>query len=255
MDVYNRIKFLREQKNMTQKELAEKTGYKTRSAINKIEKGLRDINQSQIKAFADALGVTPAYLMGWEKENLISSSADFSQTMDYKAKGSKIPNPYIEKYFKLDDISKDIVNFVIDKELERQQQVIKGESAKYDTQQIAYFDGPVSAGLGSLALDNPPSKMLDIPTYIKEYFKANYAVDMRGDSMEPTFLDGSVLLVQITDQIQPGQIGIFYVDGEFFCKELGHDELISHNKKYPPIKLTEDSKCMGRVVGTYWEFK
>lgn len=68
MDIYSRIKFLREQKNMTQEELAEKTGYKTRSAINKIEKGLRDINQSQIKSFADALGVTPSYLMGWEDE-------------------------------------------------------------------------------------------------------------------------------------------------------------------------------------------
>lgn len=68
MDIYSRIKFLRKQNNMTQEELAEKTGYKTRSAINKIEKGLRDINQSQIKAFADALGVTPVYLMGWEDE-------------------------------------------------------------------------------------------------------------------------------------------------------------------------------------------
>ena len=53
---------------MTQEELAKKMGYKSRSTINKIEKGLRDIGQSQIIDFADALGVSPAYLMGWEDE-------------------------------------------------------------------------------------------------------------------------------------------------------------------------------------------
>ncbi|NCC55666.1 MAG: helix-turn-helix domain-containing protein [Erysipelotrichia bacterium] len=68
MDIYKRIKSLREQLKMTQEELAHKTGYKTRSAINKIESGDRDINQSQIADFARALGVTPAYLMGWEDD-------------------------------------------------------------------------------------------------------------------------------------------------------------------------------------------
>lgn len=68
MDIYRRIKSLRENLNMTQEELAKKMGYKSRSTINKIEKGLRDIGQSQIIDFADALGVSPAYLMGWEDE-------------------------------------------------------------------------------------------------------------------------------------------------------------------------------------------
>jgi len=67
MKVNKRIKFLREKLDMTQEQLAEKTGYKTRSAINKIEAGLRDINQSQIVSFAKALNVTPSYLMGWEE--------------------------------------------------------------------------------------------------------------------------------------------------------------------------------------------
>ena len=58
MKVNKRIKFLREKLDMTQEQLAEKTGYKTRSAINKIEAGLRDINQSQIVSFAKALNVT-----------------------------------------------------------------------------------------------------------------------------------------------------------------------------------------------------
>lgn len=68
-NLYEKIKLLREQLNMTQEELALKVGYKSRSTINKIEKGLRDINQSQIISFAKALNTTPAYLMGWKEED------------------------------------------------------------------------------------------------------------------------------------------------------------------------------------------
>jgi transcriptional regulator with XRE-family HTH domain len=53
---------------MSQQELAEKVGYKTASAVNKIELGLRDINQTKIVLFAEALGTTPSYLMGWTEE-------------------------------------------------------------------------------------------------------------------------------------------------------------------------------------------
>lgn len=62
MTIYDRIKYLREKAGMSQQELAEKVGFKTASAVNKIELGLRDINQTKIKAFADALNVTPSYL-------------------------------------------------------------------------------------------------------------------------------------------------------------------------------------------------
>lgn len=67
MTIYERIRFLREQQGMSQGELAEKLGYKSRSAINKIELGLRDISQSKVEAFANALGVSPLYLMGWDE--------------------------------------------------------------------------------------------------------------------------------------------------------------------------------------------
>ena len=64
-----RIKQLRIQKNMTQQELAEKLGYKSRSTINKIELGKNDLHQTKIMAFADALDTTPAYLLGIEQHS------------------------------------------------------------------------------------------------------------------------------------------------------------------------------------------
>lgn len=74
MTIYQRIKYLRESSNMTQQELAEKVGFKTASAVNKIELGLRDINQTKIRAFANALGVTPGELMGDSKSNTLISN-------------------------------------------------------------------------------------------------------------------------------------------------------------------------------------
>lgn len=58
----------RKRRGMTQEELADLVGYKTKSAINKIELGIRDLPQKKIAAFAKALGVSPGVLMGWDKE-------------------------------------------------------------------------------------------------------------------------------------------------------------------------------------------
>jgi transcriptional regulator with XRE-family HTH domain len=63
MTIYERIKYLRESLNMSQQELAEKVGYKDKSAISKVERGDRDINQTMIMKYAKALGVSPTYIL------------------------------------------------------------------------------------------------------------------------------------------------------------------------------------------------
>ena len=52
---------------MSQDELAEKMGYKSRSTIAKIEKGVNDVVQSNIVKFAEVLKTDIAYLMGWKE--------------------------------------------------------------------------------------------------------------------------------------------------------------------------------------------
>lgn len=64
----DRIRKARLEKGLSQAELAELLGYKSRSSINKIEVEGRDIPRSSIVKFAQVLGVTPSYLMGWEEE-------------------------------------------------------------------------------------------------------------------------------------------------------------------------------------------
>ena len=68
-DIGKNIRRLREERGLTQEELAIRIGYQTRTAINKIELGMRDLPQSKIVLCAEALGVTPAVLMGWVEED------------------------------------------------------------------------------------------------------------------------------------------------------------------------------------------
>lgn len=61
-------------------------GFKTASAVNKIELGLRDINQSKIMLFAKALNTTPTYLLDgkeYKKEQLAHTDelSDFEKSI------------------------------------------------------------------------------------------------------------------------------------------------------------------------------
>ena len=67
-DIGKRILARRRDLGLTQEDLAFRMGYKTKSAINKIELGINDVSQTKVVKFAEALGTTPAYLMGWEDD-------------------------------------------------------------------------------------------------------------------------------------------------------------------------------------------
>ena len=67
MTVGEKIKEKRIALGMSQDELAQKVGYKSRSSINKIELA-RDLPLSKVEKMARALGTTPSYLMGWNEK-------------------------------------------------------------------------------------------------------------------------------------------------------------------------------------------
>lgn len=68
MTIGERIKERRNELKWSQRELSDKMGYSNHSTITRIEAGKVDIPQSRIIQFADVLGVSVAYLMGWDKE-------------------------------------------------------------------------------------------------------------------------------------------------------------------------------------------
>ena len=68
MTIGERIKIRRNELKLSQRELSDKMGYSNHSTIGKIENGKVDIPQSRIVQFAEVLGCSVAYLMGWDEE-------------------------------------------------------------------------------------------------------------------------------------------------------------------------------------------
>ena len=66
MSIGDKIRNRRIELGLSQEELANIMGYKSRSTINKIELGINDITQTKIAKFAKALQTTVSDLMDWE---------------------------------------------------------------------------------------------------------------------------------------------------------------------------------------------
>lgn len=81
--------------------------------------------------------------------------------------------------------------------------------------------------------------------------KADYALKVSGDSMEPDFYDGEIILVKSQNKVLAGDIGIFVLNGESYIKEFRDNRLISHNKKYEDISIidTDSFFIQGLVLG------
>ena len=67
MNIGERIRQCRERAGLTQDELARLLGYISRSSVNKVVKS-RELSNKKVRDYANALDVTPAYLMGWEEQ-------------------------------------------------------------------------------------------------------------------------------------------------------------------------------------------
>lgn len=66
MTVADRIKMRRLELEWSQEELAKRAGYYGKPTVSKYENAGNDISMKQVARMAKALGVTTAYLMGWE---------------------------------------------------------------------------------------------------------------------------------------------------------------------------------------------
>lgn len=67
MTIADRIINKRMELGYSQEDLAKKCGWKNRSSVSQIEKSEDNISLKKISKIADALGVSEAYLMGWEE--------------------------------------------------------------------------------------------------------------------------------------------------------------------------------------------
>lgn len=111
-----------------------------------------------------------------------------------------------------------------------------------------------SAGYGNFAQEEPLD-WLELPLTIAK--NADFGTFVDGDSMEPKISHNDLLLVRKTDSLEDGEIGIFQLNEEIYCKKFKHNPLKNEiilkslNSSYNPIKLENDDefRIIGKVVG------
>lgn len=161
----------------------------------------------------------------------------------------------IKKYRKLDDLGKEIVDLILDKEVKRTEQLKEAEESKSSyvrEDQIIYLPemySRFSAGTGQYNSDSG-YEMVEVP-YSLEAAQANYLIIVSGDSMEPDFSNGDRVFIKSMPDIEIGEIGAWQVNGDLFIKEKGDGELISINPDYDNVKIGEydEVSCLGKVLG------
>ena len=118
---------------------------------------------------------------------------------------------------------------------------------------LTRFEHQLAAGIGD------PNEFEDSGTPLYVYHdpltcRADCVFTVNGDSMEPDYPDGCMVLVKrISDsgELTPGDIGAFMIDNETYIKEYREDGLHSLNPKYDVMRFSDEESVylIGRVIG------
>ncbi|HEM3501172.1 helix-turn-helix domain-containing protein [Streptococcus suis] len=246
----DRVRELRESKNMTQTELAEMLDMKTYTTVSKWEKNENFPKGRDLKRLAQIFSVTSDYLLG-----LSDNRHD---------KFSKQPSDLAEItsiYRQLDDDRKGNVVVYANKQLaEQENKVVSIFSKRNDEDDYIndYVQGIVAAGHGTFQEDNLNMEVKLLAEKVPD--KYDTIAQVVGDSMQPMIENNDLLFIEVTSSIDMNSIGIFQINGKNFVKKLKRDYggswyLQSLNDSYEEIYLTEDDdiRTIGEVVGIYRE--
>ncbi|WP_347101936.1 helix-turn-helix domain-containing protein [Streptococcus parasanguinis] len=236
-----KIKEFRDQRGLTQKELADLIEMGNTTIAN-YEKGFRTPKKNTLFKIANALNVTIDDLFPILKQSdnsIIESVEEILSQLD--------PEPYQRN-----------VLTCAERQLEEQKQAKKRLAEVHDivVEYIAYnyYDQPVSAGTGQY-LNEVQIETIQLPVKVD----ADFVCPIYGDSMEPDYKSGDYVFVKLTVELPSGTVGVFDYEGEAYIKQLIIEKdkayLRSFNKKYKDIPINSDSdfRIIGKVVDVYRE--
>lgn len=238
-----KIKEFRDQRGLTQKELADLIEMGNTTIAN-YEKGFRTPKKNTLFKIANALNVTIDDLFPILKQSdnsIIESIEEILSKLD--------PEPY----------QHNVLTYA-EGQLEEQKQAKKklAEVHEVSVQYFAYnyYDQPVSAGTGQY-LNEVQIETIQLPVKVD----ADFVCPIDGDSMEPDYKSGDYVFVKLTVELPSGTVGVFDYEGEAYIKQLIIEKdkayLRSFNKKYKdiPIDSNSDFRIIGKVVDVYREEK
>ena len=155
----------------------------------------------------------------------------------------------VDQYRTLDDAGKDAVETFVSA-MHEKAHMRKLRAAYNNMNSVSNWGRAAAAGQGCEWPEHPEEEeiiLYDLP----EVRRADEIITVNGSSMEPQYSDGDLALVQHTEDIQIGDIGIYYVYGYgAVIKQVAHDRLHSLNPEYDDFFPYEEGAIpIGRVIG------
>ena len=214
-----RVKQVKKDKGITNEALSEASGIPL-GTLGKLLSGFTEEPKlSTAVAIAEALGCSLEYLATGKEEALTLSADETAMIKRYRAldaHGTRVCDYILnEEYMRVAERTRNVVANVpaafFREEIRRGG---AGKTAKpvAKSRRIPFFADRVSAGLGVHLETNDASEIsiVDSP----KTRDADFALRVSGDSMEPRYHDGDILLVAGRAEVAPGELGIFICDGE-----------------------------------------
>jgi len=221
MTIGDRMKKRRKELKISADIVAKELGV-SRSTVFRYEKGeIEKLPTNILDKIASILQTTPGYLMGWDND-----SKDIA---------------YI--YYQLDD--------------KRQAKVYNFAEAQLEEQRITKTKvvpmvGKVAANPTELAYGDPTydEAVANVPN------KADCALLVQGDSMEPEFKNGQIIFYKRQEVVENGELAVVEIDGsgvtfKKICIDYENEKIVlkSLNRKYEERILDSNRvKVIGKVI-------
>ena len=244
MDFLEKLNLLMNAKNLNKNSLSKLSGIPYTTIDGWYKKGYESMQLSTLKKLSKFFNTTLDF---WAKDSITDSN--YEQFTNFELKYEEIQ--HIEKYRKLDTYGKEAVNNILSIEEKRcldQNLNIKVENNS-NVLKIPLADASLSAGTGNLLLTDS-YELIEVDG--NKYPNADVAFRVKGDSMEPDYLDGDIVYIHKQPTINVGEIGAFLYDDEQYIKQLikidGVYKLHSLNKGYEDIEIKRELITYGKVI-------
>ena len=234
----NNFKSAREAKGLTQKECADKLDISLR-AWQTYEQGVSEPKQELLCKIADMFGASIDYLLGREPAPDPFGDVDLSTADEREV---------FEKYMSLPEHIRAVLLDVLI-QLADAARARRELANRPVIMTIKRHINKAAAGSGYDLADHDQWERVTV-VQTDEAERADFAVEVDGDSMLPEYHNGDLALIVLADDVEVGQVGLFMQNGKGYIKQKGERYLISINPDYPNI-YPEDGEivCRGRVIG------
>ena len=228
--ICERIRFFRNLRGMEQKELAASLGI-TANSVSNWEQGRSRPDLNLLPGICRTLGVSLYDLFSLPEPHRFCSS-ELQHLALYRE--LKPGNRRL-----VDDLMRSMVS-------------IQHAESIPSLLEVRFFEKPLAAGCG----DPTEFEGLGEPMYLydsDEFRRGDYVFRINGDSMEPDYRDGDLVLVERVpsgDGIAFGEVGAFIVGNEMYIKVREPDGLHSLNPKYDILRFDSEQPVflIGKVL-------